>query len=153
MRNRRLYKIEGLHTLGTPESKRVKVTALPSPKRLAFAAALARRGYAQAGLNLFHPTASPPFPKNRFFILRRSLSRGEGICLKGVNCDGKMVESCFDIELYLFFPSRVCRNVEGYWNSMSEMWLFLSFKSGRRDLGVDARPRSIERRDTGRNPD
>jgi hypothetical protein len=41
MGNRRLYKIECLHTLGTPESERLKVTAL----------------------NLFHPTASPFFQK------------------------------------------------------------------------------------------
>jgi len=37
--------------LGTPESERLKVTAL----------------------NLFHPTASPPFQKWGFFILRHSL--------------------------------------------------------------------------------
>jgi len=40
--------------LGTPESERLKVTAL----------------------NLFHPTASPPFQKWGFFILRHSLQRG-----------------------------------------------------------------------------
>ena len=45
MGNRRLYKIECLHTLGTPESERLKVTAL----------------------NLFHPTTSPPFQKVGFF--------------------------------------------------------------------------------------
>jgi hypothetical protein len=37
--NRRLYQIEFFHILGAPESKRLKVTAL----------------------NLFLPTASPPF--------------------------------------------------------------------------------------------
>jgi hypothetical protein len=73
MGNRRLYKIECLHTLGTTESERLKVTALPSPKRLAFAEALAQAGFAQAGLNLFHATASPPFQKVGFFILRHSL--------------------------------------------------------------------------------
>jgi hypothetical protein len=41
MGNRRLYKIECLHMLGTRESDRLKVTAL----------------------NLFYPTASPPFQK------------------------------------------------------------------------------------------
>jgi hypothetical protein len=46
----RLYKIECLHMLGTPESERLKVTAL----------------------NLFHPTA-PPFQEVGFFILRHSL--------------------------------------------------------------------------------
>jgi hypothetical protein len=67
MGNRRLYKIECLHMLGTPESERLEVTALPSPKRHAFAEALAQAGYAQAGLNLFHPTA-PPFKKSVFHI-------------------------------------------------------------------------------------
>ncbi len=47
MGNRRLYKIECLHMLGTPESERLKVTAL----------------------NLFHPTVSPLFKKLVFFIL------------------------------------------------------------------------------------
>jgi hypothetical protein len=47
MGNRRLYKIECIHTLGTPESERLKVTAL----------------------NLFHPTASPLFPRSWFFHL------------------------------------------------------------------------------------
>ncbi|OGP79735.1 MAG: hypothetical protein A2V86_12210 [Deltaproteobacteria bacterium RBG_16_49_23] len=46
-----MYKIECFHTLGTPESERLKVAAL----------------------NLFHPTASPPFQKVGFFILRHSL--------------------------------------------------------------------------------
>jgi hypothetical protein len=41
MGNRRLYKIEFLHRLGTLGSERLKVTAL----------------------NLFHPTAPPPFQK------------------------------------------------------------------------------------------
>jgi hypothetical protein len=61
MGNRRLYKIECLHTLGTPESERLKVAAP----------------------DLFHPTASPPFQKVGFSILRHSLLPGEGkvLCL------------------------------------------------------------------------
>ena len=56
MGNRRLYKIECLHTLGTPESERLKVTAL----------------------NLFHPTASPLFQKVGFFhIATQSLVGGD----------------------------------------------------------------------------
>jgi hypothetical protein len=55
MGNRRLYKVERFHTLGKSESEGLKVTAL----------------------NLFHPTASPPFPKNRFFhIATQSLQTG-----------------------------------------------------------------------------
>jgi hypothetical protein len=54
MGDRRLYKIECLHMLGTRESERLKVTAL----------------------NLFHPTAPPPFQEVGFFILRHSLLRG-----------------------------------------------------------------------------
>jgi hypothetical protein len=53
-----LYKIECLHTLGTPESERLKVTAL----------------------NLFHLTASPPLQEVGFFILRHSLSTQEVLC-------------------------------------------------------------------------
>ena len=56
MGNCHLYKIECFHTLGMPESERLKVTAL----------------------NLFHPTASPPFQKVGFFILRHGL-RGGGV--------------------------------------------------------------------------
>ncbi len=51
MGNCHLYKIECLNMLGTPESERLKVAAL----------------------NLFHPTASPPFQKVAFFVLRHSL--------------------------------------------------------------------------------
>ena len=54
MGNCHLYKIECFHTLGKPESERLKVTAL----------------------NLFHPTASPPSQKVGFFILRHSLRGG-----------------------------------------------------------------------------
>jgi hypothetical protein len=49
MGNRRLNKIECLHTLGTPESERLKVTAL----------------------NLFHPTASPLLSKSRFSHIKK----------------------------------------------------------------------------------
>jgi hypothetical protein len=51
MENHRLYNTKCIHMLGTPESERLKVTAL----------------------NLFHPTASPPFQRVGFFILRHSL--------------------------------------------------------------------------------
>jgi hypothetical protein len=47
MGDRRLKEIECFYTFGTPESERFKVTAL----------------------NLFHPTASPPFEKVDFFVL------------------------------------------------------------------------------------
>jgi hypothetical protein len=57
MGDRRLYKIECLHMLGTPESERLKVTAL----------------------NLFHPTTPPPLQEVGFFILRHSLLRGRGV--------------------------------------------------------------------------
>jgi hypothetical protein len=57
MGNRRLYKIECLHTLGTPESERLKVT----------------------GLNLFHPTASPLFEKWVLHIMTQPpAGRGKG---------------------------------------------------------------------------
>src|SRR4030042_4219398 len=55
MGNCHMYIIECFHSLRTPESERLKVTAL----------------------NLFHPTASPPFQKFGFFILRHSL-QGRG---------------------------------------------------------------------------
>ena len=45
MGNRRSYKVECLHRLGTSESERIKVPAL----------------------NFFHPTTSPPFQKVGFF--------------------------------------------------------------------------------------
>ena len=65
MGNRPLCKIECLHTLGAPESERLKVTALPSPERLHAAQGFGRWGFAQAGL--FHPTASPLFKNVGFF--------------------------------------------------------------------------------------
>jgi hypothetical protein len=54
MGNHRLYKTERLHVLGTPGSERLKVAAL----------------------NLFHPTASPPFQKAVFHITTQSPSEG-----------------------------------------------------------------------------
>ena len=56
MGNCHSYKIEIFHTLGTPESERINVTAL----------------------NLFHPTASPPSSKSRFFHITTQPPRGEG---------------------------------------------------------------------------
>jgi hypothetical protein len=67
MGNRCLHQAECFHILGTFEFERLKVTALPSPKRLPAAQGFGRRGYAQAGLNLYRPTASPPFQKVGFF--------------------------------------------------------------------------------------
>ena len=61
MGNCHLHKIECFHTFGTPESERLKVTAL----------------------NLFHPTASPPFQKVGFLILRHSLLAKGGIINDG----------------------------------------------------------------------
>jgi hypothetical protein len=56
MGNGRLHKIERFHTLGTPESKRLNVTAL----------------------NLFYPTASPPFQKVGVFHITTQSLEGEG---------------------------------------------------------------------------
>jgi hypothetical protein len=56
MGNRHLYKIEGLHILGIPESERLKVTAL----------------------NLFYPTASFLFQNDAFFHIATQPLR-EGI--------------------------------------------------------------------------
>ncbi len=55
MGNHRLYKIECIHVLGTPESERLKVTAL----------------------NLFHPTPSP-FQGVSLFHLTTQPHEGEG---------------------------------------------------------------------------
>jgi hypothetical protein len=55
MGNHRFYKFGCLHTRGTAESERLKVTAL----------------------NLFHPTAPPLFQKVGFLMLQHSLSVGE----------------------------------------------------------------------------
>ncbi len=51
MGNRRLYKTECFHKLGTLESERLKVSAL----------------------NLFHPTTSPLSKESVFSVLRHSL--------------------------------------------------------------------------------
>jgi hypothetical protein len=51
MGDRRLYNIECLHMLGTPESERLKVTALSLWKNAHLAAASRLSA---------HPTASPP---------------------------------------------------------------------------------------------
>jgi hypothetical protein len=59
MGNRRLYKIEYFHMLGTPEPERLKVTAL----------------------NLFHPTASPPCGKVSLFVLRHNVTAGRGVTI------------------------------------------------------------------------
>ena len=67
MGNRRLYKIERFHTPGASESEQLKVPPC-----------LRRSGFAQAGLNLFHPTASPPFPENRCFYIATQSRGGEG---------------------------------------------------------------------------
>jgi hypothetical protein len=56
MGDRRLHRIECLHMLGTPESERLKVTAL----------------------NLFHPTAPPPFQEVGFFIITTQSLKGGG---------------------------------------------------------------------------
>ncbi len=75
MGNRHLFEMERLHTVGTPESGVLKVTALPSPER-----------FARAGLNLFHPIASPLF-KKLVFILRHNFmgKRGrEGILFQHI---------------------------------------------------------------------
>jgi hypothetical protein len=61
MGNRRLHKIECFHNVGTLESERLKVTAL----------------------NLFHPTASPPFLKNLFFHIATG-EEGRGELQEGV---------------------------------------------------------------------
>ena len=55
-----MYEIECFHRLGTPESERLKGTAL----------------------NLFHLTASPPFQRVGFFILRHS-PWGERVRVRG----------------------------------------------------------------------
>jgi hypothetical protein len=64
MGNRPLYQIECLHTLGTPESERLKVTAL----NLWEASRYPLTGRFPASRPK-SPTASPPFQKVGFFIL------------------------------------------------------------------------------------
>jgi hypothetical protein len=60
MGNHRWFKIECLHRVSDPESKRVKVAAL----------------------NFLHPTASPLFLKPSFFIFRHRLI-GERMKVRG----------------------------------------------------------------------
>jgi hypothetical protein len=55
---RLLYKIGSFHTLGTPESEQLKVTAL----------------------NLFHPTTSPFFENVCFFHIATQSLMGEPAC-------------------------------------------------------------------------
>ena len=62
MRSRRLDKVKRFHTPGTSGSERLKVTAL----------------------NLFHPTAYPPFPKNRFFHIATQSPEEKGDLLIGI---------------------------------------------------------------------
>jgi hypothetical protein len=64
MGNHRVYKIEYVHTLGTPESEQLKVTAL----------------------NLFRPTASSLFLKSRFFSYEDTVSFCMGM-LSGVTME------------------------------------------------------------------
>jgi hypothetical protein len=54
MGNRRLYNTKCIHMLGTPESELLKVAAL----------------------NLFHPTASPPFQRVGFFHIATQPLKG-----------------------------------------------------------------------------
>ena len=91
MGNRRLYRIERFHTLGTSESERPRLPPC-----------LRRSGFAQAGLNLWeasrlsfarplpgkaaHPTAPPPFQKVGFFSYCETVLKGPGflhMLLKG----------------------------------------------------------------------
>jgi hypothetical protein len=67
MGNRRLYKIECLHMLGTRESERLKVTAL----------------------NLFHPTASPSFNKLVISYYDTTSEGGD----EEKNCQNRILES------------------------------------------------------------
>jgi hypothetical protein len=67
MENHCLYKIQHFHLLVTLESEQLKVTAL----------------------NLFHPTASPPFSKKCVFSYYDTLSKGRGFAQTGVNGERK----------------------------------------------------------------
>jgi hypothetical protein len=66
MGNRHLHKIECLHTLSMIESEQLKVTAL----------------------NLFHPTAPPPFQKVMVFHIATQSHGGEG----GVRGSGNSIK-------------------------------------------------------------
>jgi hypothetical protein len=68
MGNRRFYKIEYLHTLGTREFERLKVTALPSPERL-------RAGRSKS----FSPDRLSPFKMSFFHIATQSLKGRTGV--------------------------------------------------------------------------
>jgi hypothetical protein len=66
MGNRHLNKIESLHMLGAPEFERLKVTALPSPKRL-------RAGRSKS----FLPNRLSSLSKYRFFYIATKSPMGE----------------------------------------------------------------------------
>ena len=91
MGNRRLYKIERFHTLGTSESERLKATALPSPERLPSARLLeaglrAGRSKSLGSVSLSFdkplpgkPPTRPPLPFSKkpiFHIATQSLKGG-----------------------------------------------------------------------------
>ena len=88
MGNRRLYKIEHFHTLGTSESERLKVTAL----------------------NLFHPTASPRLPQRSVSLYCDTVSVGgelhsTGYLIKGVLQGGSYKwgqDETFNIGSFIF---------------------------------------------------
>ena len=90
MRNRRFHRIEYFQTLGTPESERLKVTAL----------------------NLFHPTASPLVQKIGFFILRHSLFKGRvgegmGSITSDVHADSDgLIQLQFRVRGFSFLPEQ-----------------------------------------------
>jgi hypothetical protein len=72
MGNCQLYKIERFHTVGTPESERLKVTALNLLKLLLKIAELPGeviifRIVSHRDTLPVHPTVSPPFQKVVFF--------------------------------------------------------------------------------------
>jgi hypothetical protein len=67
MGNHRLYKVECLRMLGMPESERLKVTALPSPKRL-------RAGRSKS----FPPDRLSLFQKVGFFHIAAQSLKGGG---------------------------------------------------------------------------
>jgi hypothetical protein len=95
MGNRRLDKIERFHTPGTFESERLKVAAL----------------------NLFHPTASPPFPENRLFQIATQSRRGDPSSLNlgiGVTEDDPTVSAGLDqVTTPLLHPSLCHEGVAG----------------------------------------
>jgi hypothetical protein len=66
--------------IGTPESERLKVTALPSPKRAYATEGLLPAGGLRAGRSKsFPPDRLSPFSKNQFFsITTQFLEEGWG---------------------------------------------------------------------------